>query len=156
MMAVAQPWPRQRQARWQVQWMRSWCVLPALFGKLPLQQATQQVGHRHALRESRDLDARAHGGRDVEGQASRVEVAFLEVVGAALANPRLGVRICGRAHADAYALACAVAAGRVAVANVVHRSSSSTSAVISRAAALSAAVSRASRPAATLSANTMR
>src|SRR2546427_7724583 len=69
MMAVAQPWPRQRQARQQVQWMRSWCVLPAVLGKLPLQQAAQQVGHGHALREGRYLDARPHGGRDVEREA---------------------------------------------------------------------------------------
>ena len=73
-------------------------------------------------------------------------------IGVALANPRLGVRIRGRARADADAL-CAYGWLRC---HVGHRSSSSTSAVISRAAALSGAVSRASRPAATLSANTMR
>src|SRR2546427_6624081 len=57
------------------------------------------------------LDARPHGGRDVEGQAGRVEVAFLEVIGAALANPRLGVRIRGRTRTDADALARAFAGG---------------------------------------------
>src|SRR2546427_6981310 len=36
-------------------------------------------------------------------------VAFLEVIGTALANPRLGVRIRGRASADADALARALA-----------------------------------------------
>src|SRR2546427_9358653 len=80
-----------------------------LFREFPLQQRAQQIGHRHALREGRYLDARPHGGRDVEGQAGRVEVAFLEVIGTALANPRLGVRIRGRASADADALARALA-----------------------------------------------
>jgi hypothetical protein len=78
---------------------------PAVFWKLPLQQAAQQVGHGHALREGRHLDARPHGGRDVEGQAGRVEVAFAQRIGVALANPRLGVRIRGRTRADADALA---------------------------------------------------
>ena len=64
----------------------------------------QQIGHGHALREGRYLDARAHGGCDVEGQASRVEVAFAQRIGVALANPRLGVRIRGRTRADADAL----------------------------------------------------
>src|SRR5690625_175806 len=131
----------------------SWCVLR----ELAFQQATQQIGHGHALREGRHLDARPHGGCHVEGQASRVEVAFLKVGGIALANPRLGVWIRGRTCADADALACALAGWLVvAAAHDDHRSSSSTSAVISRAAALFGTVSRASRPAATLSANTMR
>src|SRR3546814_15398164 len=125
--------------------MRSWGVLPAVFWKLALQQAAQQVGHGHALRESRYLDARPHRGRDVEGQASRVEVALAKCIGIALANPRLGVRIRRWTRADADAL-CARWRLRC---HVGHRSSSSTSAVISRAAALSGAVSRASRPAAT-------
>ena len=92
---------------------------------------------------------RARSGRHVERQASRVKVAFVERIGIALANPRLGVRIRGRTRADADALAAWAA-------HVGHRSSSSVSAAISRAAALSGAVSRASRPAATLSAKTMR
>jgi hypothetical protein len=71
----------------------------------PLQQAAQQVGHGHALREGRHLDARPHGGRDVEGQAGGVEVALAQRIGVALANPRLGVRIRGRTRADADALA---------------------------------------------------
>src|SRR2546427_155632 len=156
MMAVAQPWPRQRQARQQVQWMRSWCVLPAVLGKLPLQQAAQQVGHGHALREGRYLDARPHGGRDVEREAGGVEVALAQRIGVALPNPRFSVRIRGRTRAYADALCCALAVRWWLRCHVVHRSSSSTRTVISRAAALSGAVSRASRPAATLSANTMR
>lgn len=121
------------------------------------QQTAQQLGHRHALREGRDLDARPHRGCDVDGQAGRVEVAFLEVGGIALANPRLGVRIRGRARTDGDALARALAVRCVAVAaHGDHRNSSSTNALISRAAALSGANSRASRPAATLSAKTMR
>src|SRR3546814_4176994 len=129
--------------------MRSWQVLRASFGKLAFQQRAQQFGHGHALREGRYLDARPHRGRDVEGQARGVEVAFLDAVGVALTNPRLGVRVRRWTCADGDALA-------VALAHVGHRSSSSVSAAISRAAALSGAVSRASRPAATLSANTMR
>ena len=46
--------------------------------KLPLQQATQQVGHGHALREGRHLDACPHRGCDVEGQAGGVEVALAQ------------------------------------------------------------------------------
>src|SRR5690606_34300133 len=84
--------------------MPSWCVLPVVLGKLPLQQTAQQVGHGHALREGRHLDARPHRGCDVEGQARGVEVAFVECIGVALANPRLGVRIRGRTCADADAL----------------------------------------------------
>src|SRR3546814_7256509 len=84
--------------------VRSWGVLPAVFWKLPLQQAAQQVGHSHALCEGRYLDTRPHRGRDVEGQASRVEVAFVQRIGVALANPRLGVRIRRRTRADADAL----------------------------------------------------
>src|SRR5690606_10953864 len=97
-----------------------------------------------------------HGGRDVEGQAGRVEVALAQRIGVALANPRLGVRIRGRTCADADTLARAFAVRWRLRGHVGHRRSSSTKAVISRAAALSGAVSRASRPAATLSANTMR
>src|SRR5690606_26909099 len=105
-----------------------------------------------ALREGRHLDACPHRGCDVESEASRVEVALAQRIGIALANPRFGVRIRGRTRADADAL-CAY---RWLRRHVGHRSSSSTSAVISRAAALSGDGSRASRPAATLSANTMR
>src|SRR3546814_4024810 len=79
-MAAAQPWPPER--------MRSWQVLRASFGKLAFQQRAQQFGHGHALREGRYLDARPHRGRDVEGQARGVEVAFLDAVGVALTNPR--------------------------------------------------------------------
>ena len=75
-----------------------------MFWKLALQQAAQQVGHGHALREGGNLDARPHGGRDVEGQASRVEVALVQRIGIALANPRLGVRIRRWTRADADAL----------------------------------------------------
>src|SRR5690606_18878030 len=137
--------PRERQARR----MRSWRVLQALVGKLALQQAAQQFGHGHALAKGGDLDARAERGRHVERQACGVEVALVERTGIALANPRLGVRIRGRTCADANALAARAA-------HVGHRSSSSASAAISRVATLSGAVSRASRPAATLSAKTMR
>src|SRR5690606_14195172 len=141
-------WPRQRQAKR----MPSWCVLPVVLGKLPLQQTAQQVGHGDALLEGRHLDARPHRGCEVEGQARGVEVGTVECIGVALANPRLGVRIPGRTCADADALT----AWWLLCRHVGHRSNSSTSAVISRAAALSGAVSRTSRPAATLSANTMR
>ena len=65
-------------------------------------------------------------------------------IGVPLANPRLGVRVRRRTRTDGDAFAAVLA-------HVGHRSSSSTSAVISRAAALSGAVSRARRPAATLS-----
>ena len=129
---------------------------PAVLWKLPLQQATQQVGHGHALREGRHLDACPHRGCDVEGQAGGVEVALAQRIGIALANPRLGVWIRGRTCADADALDRAFAVRWRLRCHVGHRNSSSTSAVISRAAVLSGAVSRASRPAATLSANTMR
>src|SRR5256885_14225212 len=124
-----------------------------LLRKFPLQQRAQQIGHRHALREGRYLDARPHGGRNVEGQAGRVEVAFLEVIGAALANPRLGVRIRGRTRTDADALARAFAGG---TGPCRHPSRSSTHPGISRAATLPGAGSRASPPAAPPSANTMR
>src|SRR5690606_13188861 len=130
--------PRSRQAKR----MWSWRVLPAVLGKLAFQQTAQQVGHGHALRESRYLDARPHGGRNVEREASRIEVALVECIGVALANPRLGVRIRGRTCADADALT----AWWLLRCHIGHRSSSSTRAAISRAAALSGAVSRASRP----------
>ena len=65
--------------------MRSWCVLPAVFWELPLQQAAQKISHGHALREGRYLDARPHGGCDVEGQACRVKVALAQRIGIALA-----------------------------------------------------------------------
>src|SRR5690554_4889856 len=133
--------------------VQSCCVLR----ELAFQQATQQLGHCHALREGRYLDARPHGGGHVEGQTGCVQVAFLEIGSIALANPRFGVRVRGRTCADADALARAFAGWLVVCAtHDDHRSSSSTSAVISRAAALSGASSRASRPAATLSAKTMR
>src|SRR3546814_17385207 len=84
-MAAAQLWPPER--------MRSWQVLRASFGKLAFQQRAQPFGPGHALREGRYLDARPHRGRDVEGQARGVEVAFLDAVGVALTNPRLGRRV---------------------------------------------------------------
>src|SRR5690606_30278438 len=101
-----------------------------LLRELAFQQTTQQLGHRHALREGRDLDARPHGGCDVKGQAGRVEVAFLDTAGVALTNPRLGVRIRRWARTDADALARAFA-GRfiVCAAHDDHRTSSSTNAV---------------------------
>src|SRR3546814_141315 len=132
--------------------MWSWRVLPAVFWKLALQQTAQQVGHGQALREGRHLDARPHGGSDVQRQASGVAVALIQHVGLTLANPRFGAWICGRTCADADALGLWWTLGG----HVSHRSSSSTSAVISRAAALSGAISHASRPAATLSAKTIR
>src|SRR3546814_13012088 len=93
---------------------------------------------------------------DVDGQAGRVGVPFLEVCGVALANPRLGVRIRGRARTDGDALARALAVRCVSVAaHGDHRNNSSTNVLISRVAALSGANSRASRSAATLSAKTI-
>src|SRR3546814_5338417 len=80
--------------------MWSWRVLPAVFWKLALQQTAQQVGHGHALREGRHLDACPHGSRDVEGQASGVDVALVERIRVALANPRLGVWISGRTRSE--------------------------------------------------------
>src|SRR3546814_13403072 len=137
--------------------MWSWRVLPAVFWKLALQQTAQQVGHGHALREGRHLDACPHGSRDVEGQASGVDVALVERIRVALANPRLGVWISGRTRTDANPLGWAFAVGWIAAgAHDGHRSTSSTSAVISCAAALSGAASRAHAPAATLSAKTTR
>src|SRR3546814_19486606 len=50
-----------------------------------------------------------HRGRDVEGQARGVEVAFLDAVGVALTNPRLGVRVRRWTCADGDALAVALA-----------------------------------------------
>src|SRR3546814_19014490 len=69
-----------------------------------MKQGAKEVGHRHAVWEGRYLDTRPHRGRDVEGQASRVEVAFVQRIGVALANRRLGVRIRRRTRADADAL----------------------------------------------------
>src|SRR5690606_3726466 len=109
----------------------------------------------HALTEGGDLDARAQRWRHVEGQACGVEVALIERISVALANPRLSVRIRRWARTDANALGRALAVRWRLCGHVGHRSSSSTSAAISRVAALSGAVSRASRPAATLSAKTI-
>ena len=82
------------------------------------------------------------------------------IVGAALESMFMGAIMVGAAvPPEVYAsgvLGCAFAVRWRLRCHIGHRSSSSTSAVISRAAALSGAVSRASRPAATLSANTMR
>src|SRR3546814_12435168 len=94
--------------------MWSWRVLPAVFWKLALQQTAQQVGHGHALREGRHLDACPHGSRDVEGQASGVDVALVERIRVALANPRLGVWISGRTRTDANPLGWAFAVGWIA------------------------------------------
>ena len=48
---------------------------------LALNKGAQQVGHSHASREGRHLDARPQRGRNVEGQARGVEVAFAQRIG---------------------------------------------------------------------------
>jgi hypothetical protein len=106
------------------------------------------------LREGRHLDARPHGGRDVERQAGGVEVAFAQRIGVALANPRLGVRIRGRTRADADALAVrlllvASLSCRPPQQFVHQRGDFAGGGAVGRGLA-------ASRPAATLSAKTMR
>src|SRR5574337_1448296 len=85
-MAAARPLPLEKTHSWRV------------LRELALQQRAQQLGHRHALREGRDLDARAQRSRDIERQTCGVEVAFLKVGAVALTNPRLGVRICRRSE----------------------------------------------------------
>src|SRR5690606_2582815 len=94
--AAMPPSPRQKQAKR----MYSWRVLFAMFWKLALQQTAQQVGHGQALREGRHLDARPHGGGDVQRQAGGVAVALVQCAGLTLTNPGLGVRIRGRTRAD--------------------------------------------------------
>src|SRR5690554_6745666 len=117
-MAVASlPSSREPQAKQSY----SWRVLLARFWKLALQQTAQQVGHGQALREGRHLDARPHGGSDVQRQASGVAVALIQHVGLTLANPRFGAWICGRTCADADALGLWWTLGG----HVSHRSSSS-------------------------------
>src|SRR3546814_745813 len=87
-MAAARPLPLEKTHSWRVLW------------ELALKQCAQQVSHRHALREGRDIDAGAQRGRDVERQTCGVEVTFLKVGAVALTNPRLGVRIFRRARTE--------------------------------------------------------
>src|SRR5690606_6973952 len=92
------------------------------------------------------LDARAQCWRHVQRQPCAVALDLAVIDGGALAYPGFGVRIGQRACTDPDALA----------AHGDHLSNSSTRLPTSRAAALSGASSRARRPAATLSAKTMR
>src|SRR5690606_13099319 len=114
--------------------------------ELPLQYFAQHLRHGHAAVEGRQLDPRTQCWRDVQCQAGAIALDLAVIDSSAFAYPGFGLRVAQWACTDTDALA----------AHGDHLSNSSTRLLTSRAAALSGASSRARRPAATLSAKTMR